>query len=156
MKDNISRKPLLAWSAALLAAALGVALFLAPATVTAQQPTIKLTPIVYTPPDDGHQMYVTYCAPCHGISGKGDGPAAPAFKYLPTNLTQLTRTHGGNYPDDLVRAAIQFGTKTPAHGSAQMPVWGAAFRSLDGLKPSSVSPLRIANLVNYVKTLQAK
>src|SRR5207249_3010598 len=30
--------------------------------------------------DAGRQRYVTYCAPCHGLSGRGDGPVAREFE----------------------------------------------------------------------------
>ena len=99
-------------------------------------------------------MYVTYCAPCHGMTGEGNGPAAPAFKQAPTNLTLLAKTHGGKYPEGTVKTTLIFGTNVPAHGDAKMPVWGDFFRSLDG--DSAVSALRIRSLTDYIKTLQAK
>lgn len=64
----------------------------------AQTTTIKLVPITYTNPSSGDQMYAKYCASCHGMTGQGNGPAAPAFKHAPTNLTQLTKSHGANIP----------------------------------------------------------
>ena len=39
----------------------------------------------------GKQMFGDYCAPCHGLSGKGDGPAASALKIPPADLTQLAQ-----------------------------------------------------------------
>ena len=42
-----------------------------------------------------------------------------------------------------------------AHGNRDMPIWGELFRSLD---PNSREPsdLRVHNLAEYVKALQAK
>ena len=37
--------------------------------------------------DRGRQTYKTYCAPCHGEGGKGDGPGAAAFKPPPRDHT---------------------------------------------------------------------
>jgi hypothetical protein len=91
------------------------------------------------------------------MTGEGNGPAAPAFKQAPTNLTLLAKTHGGKYPQDTVKTTLTFGTNVPAHGDAKMPVWGGLFDSLDsGLGESSVPELRIKNLTDYIKTLQAK
>src|SRR6516164_7625063 len=142
-----------------LLCALGLiaALLLAAVPSGSQNVTIKTKPIVYTNPGDARQMYVTYCAPCHGMTGEGNGPAAPAFKQAPANLTILAKTHGGKYPQDTVKTTLTFGTNVPAHGDAKMPVWGALFDSLDnGSGQSSVPKLRIHNLTEYIKTLQAK
>jgi mono/diheme cytochrome c family protein len=34
------------------------------------------------------EMFKTYCAACHGLEGKGNGPAAPALKKEPANLME--------------------------------------------------------------------
>jgi hypothetical protein len=93
-------------------------------------------------------------APCHGASGKGDGPAANEFKVAPANLTQLTKNNHCEFPSSQLRAILQFGAPTPAHGSSNMPIWGALFRPLDPNDPVKVNQ-RIQTLVDYVKTLQA-
>jgi mono/diheme cytochrome c family protein len=36
---------------------------------------------------DGKSLYVTYCSPCHGIKGKGDGAAAASLKVKPADHT---------------------------------------------------------------------
>ena len=140
----------------LCAVGLIAALLLAAVPSESQNVTVKPKPIVYTHPNDGREMYVTYCAPCHGMTGEGNGPAAPAFKQAPTNLTLLAKTHGGKYPQDTVKTTLTFGTNVPAHGDAKMPVWGELFDSLDSGSASSVPKLRIKNLTDYIQTLQAK
>ena len=35
----------------------------------------------------GKQNYMTTCAPCHGATGRGDGPAAAALNPRPANYT---------------------------------------------------------------------
>ena len=128
-------------------------LLMAAAPGAAQDVKVKLVPIVYTHPDQGREMYTTYCAPCHGLNGDGKGPAAPAFKYAPTNLTTLAKTHGGTYPSLKVIVTIQMGPNVKAHGSAQMPVWGNAFRSLDH-SDNQLTFMRIRSLTDYIRTLQ--
>jgi hypothetical protein len=91
------------------------------------------------------------------MTGEGNGPAAPAFKQAPTNLTLLAKTHGGKYPWDVVKTTLIFRTNVPAHGDVKMPVWGDLFHSLDSASGEpSVSTLRVKNLTNYINTLQAK
>ena len=54
------------------------------------KPEINKVAAPHTSPADGKGMYTAYCASCHGASGKGDGPAAPALKVPATDLTKLT------------------------------------------------------------------
>ncbi len=119
-------------------------------------PAIKQVPVSRTSPASGKQMYNTYCAVCHGVDGKGGGPAAAALKDHPTNLAQLARDNGGKFPDAHVYAVLQFGMETPAHGSQDMPIWGPALRSLDhgSPLPDMQEHQRLANLTDYLKSMQ--
>ena len=99
-------------------------------------------------------MFNQYCAVCHGPTGKGDGPAAAALKQPPPDLATLAKRHGGKFPDDYVTNVLRNGVKAPAHGDAEMPVWGPLFSSMD--QNDAIVSLRIANLTKYIKTLQAK
>jgi mono/diheme cytochrome c family protein len=63
------------------------------AALAAQE--IQKVPIQPTSAADGKEMFTTYCAVCHGTSGKGDGPAAAALKKRPADLTQLARKNNG-------------------------------------------------------------
>ena len=123
----------------------------------AQQPVpkIKNVPIQRTSPTSGEQMYTTYCAVCHGSSGVGNGPAAPALKVPATDLTTLTQKHGGAFPADRIQSVLKFGTETPAHGSSEMPIWGNLMSTLHGGPDNAtVVHLRIVNLTNYLKQIQ--
>ncbi|HSY01533.1 MAG TPA: cytochrome c [Acidobacteriaceae bacterium] len=117
---------------------------------------LKEVPVTQTSPASGKQMFTTYCAVCHGADGRGNGPAAVALKVQPTNLVQLAKDNGGKFPGAHIYAVLQFGTETSAHGTKNMPVWGPALRSLDGsgLQSDMQEHQRIANLTNYLKTLQ--
>jgi mono/diheme cytochrome c family protein len=119
-------------------------------------PVIKQVPVSPTSAASGKQMYTTYCAVCHGADGRGGGPAAIALKSVPTNLTELARDNGGKFPETHIYSVLQFGMEEPAHGSKDMPVWGPALRSLDRGSPSTemLEHQRLANLTNYLKTLQ--
>ena len=116
--------------------------------------TIKKVPAPRTSPVSGKDMYTSYCAACHGKDAKGNGPAAPALKVVPTDLTMLAKQNGGKFPSDHV-ATILAGGSVTAHGSADMPVWGSVFRSMSGGHSTEVQ-LRIANLNKYLESLQVK
>ncbi len=113
-------------------------------------PTIKKVPTPYVLPTDGKEMYVKYCGSCHGAQGKGNGPAAAAMKVPPTDLTMLMKNNNGKFPEARFRESVMNG-KTVAHGTADMPVWGEVFRSLD--YDSAKTVLRVEKLLKYVETL---
>lgn len=115
---------------------------------------LKKAPINFSQPDSGAQMFKDYCAVCHGPEGKGNGPAAELLKTPPPDLRTLALRNNGRYPDDRVAATLQFGTSSRAHGTSDMPIWGAAFRSQD--PGEHVSKLRIRNLTEFVGSLQQK
>jgi mono/diheme cytochrome c family protein len=113
----------------------------------------------------GKLMFRQYCAQCHGMSGTGNGPVAPALKKKQPNLTLLAKNNGGVFPEKEVREFID-GTKTAAaHGTREMPIWGNAFRLRQasmgagyggaGLTQTQVDE-KINTLVNYVKSIQEK
>jgi mono/diheme cytochrome c family protein len=122
----------------------------------AQELTIKQVPIKYVDPSSGKDMYVAYCAACHGEDGMGLGPAATALKVPPTDLTMLARRNKSTYPaSDVYQIIVGSGTTLiPAHGSAEMPVWGPLFASLStGSTPNGVA-MRAGNIVDYLKGIQ--
>jgi mono/diheme cytochrome c family protein len=123
---------------------------------TETKPVVKETTIKPTSAASGKDMFTQYCAPCHGADAKGNGPAASAMKTAPTDLTQLARKHDGKFPANSVANTLKFGGGgSGAHGSAEMPVWGPLFQSLDKYHDSVVQQ-RISNIVNYIDGLQAK
>jgi mono/diheme cytochrome c family protein len=121
----------------------------------AQEKVVKHVPVKPTSPASGEEMYVNYCAVCHGKDGKGAGPAAEALKTPPTDLTTLAKKNGGKYPSMRVANVIRGEVATPAHGSKDMPVWGSLFWHLSQGHEGEVQQ-RIANLNQYIETLQAK
>lgn len=122
---------------------------------SAAKPEMKKVPATYTNPTSGRQMYDAYCASCHGQGGKGNGPAAPALKATPTDLTQLAAKSGGKFPETHVAQAIKGDQMMAAHGSKDMPVWGPVFLSLEQHDPAAAQ-LRVRNLTKYIASLQAK
>ena len=105
-------------------------------------------------PLSGALMFKEYCAVCHGKGAKGDGPAASALKQAPPDLTTLAKRHGGKFPDHYVEDVLRNGVKTPAHGDAEMPVWGPLFRSMN---PDELFMyVRISSVMSYIKSLQVK
>ncbi|MGO8796013.1 MAG: c-type cytochrome [Candidatus Sulfotelmatobacter sp.] len=122
---------------------------------TQTEPVIKHVPLKDTSPASGKDMYVSYCAVCHGTDGKGNGPAAGAMKMPPTDLTMLSKNNGGKYPALKVSSTIRGDAAIAAHGSKDMPVWGSLFWAMSKGHESEVQQ-RVANLTKYIESLQAK
>jgi len=120
-----------------------------------QPKRIEHTAAAATSPASGHDMFMSYCAPCHGKAAKGDGPAASALKIAPANLTVLAKENGGKYPSNKVTAILSGQTDLAAHGNKEMPVWGVVFWSMSGGHAGEVQQ-RVANLNRYIESLQVK
>ena len=145
-----------------------------------QQTQTQRTQDKRTSVERGKQIFSEYCTACHGLSGKGDGPAASVFKVPPADLTALAAHNKGKFPSLRVMQAIKAGPAVPAHGSETMPVWGPIFLHGDPHIAGETPPqtpagvveqserdgrqgpteaevqLRIYNLMEYIKTLQVK
>jgi mono/diheme cytochrome c family protein len=118
----------------------------------AAKPEIKRVPAVATPADNGGVMFSSYCAACHGATGRGDGPAAPALKKMPADLTVLARNNGNKFPEARFRDVVGRNALVIEHGSSEMPTWGRIFREMPG--GDATATLRLRNLLNYVKSIQ--
>lgn len=108
---------------------------------------------------DGEALYIELCAVCHGADATGKGPAAPALATPVPDLTRLARDNDGTFPSAAVEKAINGETEILAHGTQEMPIWGAAFEDLrPDIKPShreAFARLRVHNLMVYLETVQA-
>ena len=100
----------------------------------------------------GALLYRRYCASCHGIAGKGDGPVAPALKIPPTDLTRLD----AGIPE-LMRQ-IDGRSTIGAHGTSQMPVWGEVFEGAFIHEPHRrrTALQHVQALAEYVHGLQKR
>jgi hypothetical protein len=127
----------------------------AAAAVAAQRSTADRPQSLLTPSLVGADNFKSYCAPCHGRDGTGAGPVASALKTRPADLTRLAQRADGIFPAARVEGLVtNGGPNVAAHGSSEMPVWGSTFMALE---PSDARvKVRIANLVRYIETLQAR
>jgi mono/diheme cytochrome c family protein len=100
----------------------------------------------------GRQIYLQRCASCHGLTGEGDGPVAPALNTPPANLRRLSERFGNPLPEDQIARFIDGRAEVKAHGPRDMPVWGARFYA-ETHKERAVHAL-IAELVAYLQSIQ--
>jgi len=101
---------------------------------------------------DGKDLFVAYCASCHGMAGRGDGPVGPALKKKIPDLATLAARRGGKFPGAELEKMIMGETASQAaHGNREMPVWGPVFRRVEDDKDLGL--VRVRRLVEYVETL---
>lgn len=72
----------------------------------------------------GKQLYEQYCASCHGVSGRGDGPVSKSLSIEVPDLTRLAQRHGDRFNRELIERVIDGRHVVGAHGTRTMPVWG--------------------------------
>ena len=106
----------------------------------------------------GSELYLRFCAACHGTQARGDGPVASTIKVEVPDLRLIARRHGGKYPRDQVERIIDGRQVIGAHGVRTMPVWGEAFALNAAGDPQAdeVALAQIRKLVDYLETIQMK
>jgi mono/diheme cytochrome c family protein len=82
----------------------------------------------------GKELFGIYCVPCHGDSGKGDGPVGK--KYVPTPADLRPGTHGAHHSDGELFVII-------SAGAGGMP----AFRA-------DLTPVERWQIVAFLRTLK--
>ena len=102
-------------------------LFVAPLTARAQNVV------------EGKKLYVSYCATCHGETGKGDGMAARSLPVKPADHTNGTVMN--QFSDQFLYDIISKGGSAVGKSSF-MPSWG-----------SSIDEKQVRDLVAYVRSI---
>ncbi|MEQ8230168.1 MAG: cytochrome c [Gammaproteobacteria bacterium] len=100
----------------------------------------------------GATAFAANCAVCHGSDGRGGGPYAPLLKTAPPDLTTLAARNAGEFPAARIRSVID-GRRIPiAHGTRDMPIWGALWSGGDA--DDKRVRARIIALVAHLRALQ--
>ena len=94
----------------------------------------------------GKQTYNTVCFTCHGMTGKGDGPAGAALDPKPRDFStgsfKYDANGNGTPGDDEDLALLIKNGAAKYGGSAVMAPWGY------------LSDADVANVVAYIRTLK--
>ena len=124
---------------------------------------ILLAPLLVIGPsleasDPGRVLYMENCVPCHGVSGKGDGPIALRLETRPADLTKIAERRDGVWPM-LEIMAILDGYSRNTLPREDMPVFEnfldnemTEFDTGNGV-PTLV-PTKLLDIAYYLESLQ--
>jgi mono/diheme cytochrome c family protein len=117
---------------------------LASGLLAAQEPEVKA----------GADRFLSMCAVCHGLDGRGGGPYRNLLVVPPADLTMLSENNGGRFPEQIVRAVID-GRELAVHGRRDMPIWGKVFQEEHpGVDNEAYVRQHIKELIAYLRTIQ--
>ena len=125
------------------------------------EPTIREVPLTWQDVArlDGEELYNNLCSTCHGLEGKGNGPAASALGRAVPDLTLLSAVNGGSFPHKQVEKVIYGKTRAGESGATDMPAWGQQFKSIrtgwSGFPQESYVRGRVHTLATYIESIQA-
>jgi mono/diheme cytochrome c family protein len=108
----------------------------------------------------GKADFMTYCAACHGVTGRGDGTVAEFLTIEAADLTKLTKKNNGMFPRERAIKVIDGREQVMVHGARDMPVWGDWFKFEANASKAgkgageAIIRKRINALVDYVQSIQ--
>jgi mono/diheme cytochrome c family protein len=146
-------------------------LFMAKLLVIFTLITAALSSVAYAQEfDAGKFEYQAGCGACHGIDGKGGGPASPQIKVRPADLTILTKNNNGVFPFNSVYEIIDGRKAVAARGTRDMPIWGNRYMPefnraviprafehyVPSFDPETIVRMRILAVIDYLDRIQEK
>ena len=103
----------------------------------------------------GRQLFLQYCASCHGLNGAGDGPVAKALTKRPANLRLLSEKYGSPLGVSALAEIIDGRKAVRAHGTHEMPVWGERlYATSQGNQGETGISDTLRQIIVYLNTIQ--
>lgn len=104
----------------------------------------------------GRDLFMRFCASCHGVNGTGDGPVGQGLAVMVPDLTRLARRYGNHMDQVKLREIIDGRSVVIAHGTRTMPVWGYEFWVEEGADVKAEASVRtiVDKLIDYLRSIQ--
>jgi hypothetical protein len=107
---------------------------------------------------EGQSLYMENCASCHGVTGRGDGPAATGLRTPPADLTQIAARRDGVWPMLEVMSIVD-GYSRRTLKRDEMPIFddfldGDTIDVDTGNGLKTPMSTKLIEMVNYLETLQ--
>ncbi|MGA8214673.1 MAG: cytochrome c [Candidatus Sulfotelmatobacter sp.] len=104
---------------------------------------------------EGAKIFRDHCTACHGVDGRGHGPAAIALKHPVPDLTLISQRSGGKFPYQRIKGIIE-GRELGllAHGDREMPIWGPIFHEVES--DQDWGEVRLEAITQHMASIQQK
>ena len=101
-----------------------------------QEEPVKSEPIVTSEEirgnaQNGKKLYEQFCLPCHGATGKGDGPTGQFLPVKPADFAQHMPHHVENWADYYFKIIKEGGAAMDPPRSPLMAPWGGQLKESD-------------------------
>lgn len=106
----------------------------------------------------GRALYRDYCATCHGMEGRGDGPMGMILNIVPSDLTMLYANNDDGFPR--MRTIMRIDGRDPIIGhTGAMPIFGPVMEGKSAvLDAEDGTPIlttqRMADLIAWLEQIQ--
>jgi mono/diheme cytochrome c family protein len=106
----------------------------------------------------GKDTFERFCAACHGVQGRGDGPVAAGLPITVPDLSLLQQRQGDQFSAAILRRIIDGREIVVYHGTRYMPVWGYEFWVEEGANEAAEArvALIIDNLIDYIESIKRR
>lgn len=105
----------------------------------------------------GAGTYRSFCAPCHGDGGRGDGPAAAGAGAPVPDLTRIAARNGGTFPQLRIYQLVSGLSESEAERERHMRRWGWEFfgSDADDAEAHREAIVKVEQVVAYLESIQA-
>ncbi|MCH6566928.1 MAG: cytochrome c [Nitrospinae bacterium] len=93
-------------------------------------------------PEAGKKLYEQFCLPCHGATGKGDGPVGEYLPVKPADYSKSMAQYGDKWAEYYFKIIKEGGAAMDPPRSPLMAPWGSQLKESD-----------IWDVISYVETL---
>ncbi len=103
---------------------------------------------------EGRELFLSYCAICHGENADGKGSMAGLLSTPPLDLRKIAQRRNGQFPEDEIARIIATAERVPGHSLGEMPAWWETFKKAEHIDDPAVVRQKIEHIVAYLKTIQ--
>ena len=90
---------------------------------------------------NGKKLYEQFCLPCHGVTGKGDGPTGQYLPVKPADYAQSMPQYGDKWAEYYFKIIKEGGVAMDPPRSPLMAPWGGQLKESD-----------IWDVISYIQT----